>query len=154
MSEVTSIWDEVGTPSAALQYMVDGLRAVEKSKDFEIDMGWFYKPHSGGDVCFVCAATSALMQIEPLSKDNGRLWAPSELSAIEAQLPHRAGITNFELAMNSARLGELQSLFSSTGLLKHFDESFNRRWMLGDSDWQKQLPIIEDTIAELEALDL
>ena len=154
MSEVTSIWDEVGAPSAALQYMVDGLRAVEKSKDFDVDMGSFYQPFPGGGTCFVCAATSALMQMETLPSDlEGSDYG--ELSVVEDALPLRSDIVDFECAMDLAgRQGRLGDLFEYLGFHREDAAQFNKRWDLNSPNWKEQLPIIEDTITELEALDL
>lgn len=141
-----SIKKIVKTPSAALQFMVDGLRKQSKREDFFVSMSTFGS--SDGETCFGCAATCAIQEL------TGTNLTVKEINGVEERakaLNFDLGeLEHFECCINDAREGVLFNLFSFFGLLDKYESNYDDRFFLGSVDWKNQLTAVEKLIKELK----
>lgn len=141
-----NIKETVKTPSAALQYMVDGLRNHHKRIDFKVDMDTFGRPL--WNVCYGCAATCTIQQIagKNLTTD---FVGGTDRRAYQLNLDCNE-MDYFEDAINSARSGSLRALFYFFDLQQNWNQSFDERFFLDNHNWFRKLHKVEELITELK----
>ena len=152
-------------PSHVLQAMVNGLLKTKSDPLFEVDMGTFGTVKK--EICYGCGASVALAEMFGKGKLVSELMLDyvrthphrshsAQLSTVIALEPSRTKdsfsinqLYDLEKAVNSARLGEVVPLIKL--LTGEVNSSFNGRWSLNNENWEKRLPIVADTIAEMAA---
>lgn len=140
-------------PSEALQAMVDGLLKQSQRPDFRIDMStWGRKSgrkYKGQYICYGCAATCAVQEIA--DKDLSCEVVTALQLRAEALGFNGDDETNFEVAINSARIGDTNPLFGYFGIYNQ-PHKFNRTGIfLGTTTWRREIPNILAYIETLKA---
>ena len=166
-------------PSHVLQAMVNGLLKTKSDPLFEVDMGTFGTVKK--EICYGCGASVALAEmfgkgqsaselmrnlvalgetppIDPLGLSSGPYFSTPLSDCIDLNPSDREKLETgetylykLERAVNSARLGAVSRLIEM--LLNKTEESFDDRWFLGTDSWERQLPEVEKTIAEMRKVD-
>ena len=150
-------------PSTVLSAMVVGLLKSKDDRLFEVDMGTFGKVEE--EICYGCCATLTLAEMFGKGKLVSELMLDyvrthphrshsAQLSTVIALEPSRTKdsfsidqLYDLEQAVNSVRLGFVAPLIKL--LTGEVNSSFNGRWSLNNENWEKRLPIVADTIAEM-----
>jgi hypothetical protein len=152
---MTSIKDIVKKPSAALQYMVDGLRNQSKRDGFVIDMNVFgdWRGSRTEDktrliICFGCAATCAVQEVFKINYTDESIEY-RDLRALVINCD-ATDLGIFEEAIDEARLGIMDKLFKYFGYSISVKEGV--RFSLRNENWEKQIPLVEEYIKELISL--
>ena len=152
--------------SDVLQAMVTGLLKSKNDPNFVLKMRTYGYVESG--FCYGCAATLTLVEmfgegqsVSELMFDYVKAHAyrqnfvyahlsdviPLESSSGQDSLP--IDLKKIESLVDSVRLGDVSFLIKFlTGI---DNESFDDRWLLNDGNWEKCIPEIEATIAEMIA---
>jgi hypothetical protein len=137
--------------------MVDGLEVQDRAEGRGIDMTLYWSIGEDG-TCFACAATCAIQQLAGKPLDPKAAYSEfSEIVGENADIPaswghDRSDLRSFERAVDTARMGQVRSLFSymRAGRYEGDDPGFYLR----THDWERQLPIVREFIADLEAKGL
>ena len=151
--------------SDVLQAMVSGLLKSKDDPLFEVNMGTFGTVKK--EICYGCCATVALAEIFGKGKSASEMMLayvktlneqPDFIDAylsnvIELEPSSVQGsltldeLENLECSVNYARVGYVSQLIKV--LTGEIHESFNCRWCLDSHNWEKQLPVVQATIAEM-----
>lgn len=143
-----------GTPSIALQMMLDGLLKQSRRRNFRIAMTTFGNQDIIHDklICLGCAATCTIQQI------TNHNFTPEEIYSTGKRAKalgfDEYDLEVFERAMNDARQGDLVSLFSYCGKMSYLRPLFQNRFILHTQDWKNQVPNISELIHILKAKGL
>jgi hypothetical protein len=148
------------SPSDLLQIAIDGL--IENAADplFKPDMDTYGEKKYG--ICFGCLATCGLAKL------NGVLYSETVQKLSELHVDHfinfsnvasiagwtqkkRRDLEDYELAIDEARQGDLESLFEFCNIWPDDVRVFRCNFILDTDDWREQLPAVEAKIAELKA---
>jgi hypothetical protein len=132
-------------PSVALQFMVDGLKRQSLRNDFTVEMGSF-GDHIKDFKCFGCAATCTIQEIA--QKDF------VDFNVIETT--RRANFLGFDVyelswfegAMDFARRGKLSGIFNFCG--QQYEQPQEYPFFLTNDNWKEQIPVVQETIAQLK----
>ena len=144
--------------SIVLKAMVTGLLKSKADPNFTVEMDSF--GYVQDKLCYGCAATVTLVEMFGERRSASELMLgyvkpetyrfeiiPAFLSNI---LPNtQDSLFMLEIAVDSARLGDVSSLIEL--LTGEGNTSFDDRWALEDGNWEKCIPEIEATIAEMIA---
>lgn len=141
----------ISKPSQALQAMVDGLIEQNERPDFEINMNTFGTTSNG--MCYGCAATCAIQHLtgeDFTAKNIEDDYERSQLLQIDGD-----DLEHFECAIDEARCGYLNGLFSYFGVPASYlnDPKFEHQigTALEDSNWEERLPFFRERIKQLES---
>ena len=141
-----------GKVSTALQAMIDGLKFQSQRKDFRIDMSTFGDfsdlGNRGNPVCFGCAATCTVQQLSEVNFTDSQINSLEERS--RQTIRDSDDLEGFEYAIDSARMGNLISIFNYMGDRDSHEFSDDDRWFLSTDDWQEQLPLVQDFVDMLK----
>ena len=135
-----------GKPSDALEYMCDGLLKQDKREDFEIRMSSF--GHSEGRVCLGCSATSAIQEIAGQNLTVGNIRTRELIGFDSLELDE------FELVINSARLGSLRRLFNFCEVTEISCCEWSGLWFMLTGNWKSCIPTIRKAIREMRAVGI
>jgi hypothetical protein len=165
-------------PSDVLQAMVNGLLKTKSDPLFEVDMGtfgmvkqeicygcgasvalaeMFGTGQSASELMRNLVALGETPPIDPLGLSSGPYFSTPLSDCIDLKPSYREKLESIgtdlyklERVVNNVRLGDVTLLICL--LLNKTDESFDDfddRWSLGTDNWEKQLPEVEKTIAEM-----
>jgi hypothetical protein len=136
--------------------MVDGLEEQEKTNGRGIDMTLYWSIGEDG-TCFACAATCAIQQLAGKPFDPKAAYSEFGDKGENADIPaswgrDRSDLRSFERAVDAARMGQVGSLFSYMRAGEY--EGDHPEFYLRTHDWEQQLPMVRDFIADLETKGL
>ena len=148
--------------SIVLQAMVSGLLKSKDDPNFIVEMkayGYVKK-----NLCYGCCSTVTLAEMfgkgqlaselmfdiakhQPSLSPGFCLSSVLQLEPSSGQDSLPIDLRSLERTVDSARKGGVSSLIAFfTG---EINGSFDYRWLLEDDNWEEQLPIVEETIAEM-----
>ncbi len=141
-------------PSEALQAMLNGL---DDPGNLQVSMDTFYgylrREPAGGGICFGCAATCTLQYLA-----DKKLPACSDLKEdsyrakfFGLRLKH---FTEFEYAIDQARLGYLEPLFSFCECGNKWREDHDGLFALRLHTWREDIPKVKRFIKTLQEEEL
>ena len=152
--------------SIVLQAMVTGLLKAKNDSNFVVKMRTY--GYVKDQLCYGCAATLTLVEMfgegrsaselmlgyvnTPVAQPHlveAHLSDVLQLEPLEVQDSSPINLKKLERAIDSARTGKVSLLIGI--LTGRYDESFDDRWNLEDDNWEKCIPIVEVTIAEMIA---
>ena len=152
--------------STVLQAMATGLLKSKDDSDLIVTMRTYGEVKNS--LCYGCCATVALAEMFGKGRSVSELMfgyvkAPADrLKCTNAPLSNfiqlkpssnqdsfPIDLRNLEAAVDNARLGNVSELIHF--LTGEISESFNCRWKISNLNWEEQLPIVEETIAEMIA---
>ena len=152
--------------SIVLQAMVTGLLKSKDDPDFVVKMETFGKVKN--NLCYGCCATLTLVQMFGKGQSaseimlgyvNNQTDQPNsgyahladvvELEPSSGYNSLRIKLLYLESAVEMARRGDVSSLIKF--LTGESNKSFNDRWCLDNENWEEQLPVVNETIAEMIA---
>jgi hypothetical protein len=136
--------------------MVDGLEEQDRAEGRGIDMTLYWSIGEDG-TCFACAATCAIQQLAGKPLDPNAACKEFRDKGENANIPafwdhDRSDLRSFERAVDAARMGQVSSLFSYMRAGEY--EGDDPEFYLRSHDWEQQLPMVRDFIADLEAKGL
>ena len=151
MSEmaVMTFREILGKPSSALQAMVDGLRSC--GPNFVVYMNSF--GHIENGICYGCAATCCIQKatgkqyadfLEKYPDENPEDYASFYGISVEE-------FSDFEGAMDLARRGFISSLLDYFDIDAGSHYQWDSRFKLDDGNWQTQLFLVDEVIADMKA---
>jgi hypothetical protein len=146
-------------PSEFLQAMVDGLRAANADPQQQISMSSYGTVGFGG-VCFGCAATWTLQELEQrlLTVDEikalGFLTTVSTKRTFQVSEEQADRIVRFEFSMDSARSGRLGNLAYFCDIPFGELSPWEDQWSLKTENWKEVIPTVERAIAEMQSAGL
>jgi hypothetical protein len=141
-------------PSKAITFMVEGLERQNKRNEFRINMDTFGRRDLDG-VCVACAASCALQE---LTQKDYNQHTDMENSTDRAKFFDCSydDLHDFELAIDAARLGCLQTLFRFCfGKLTEEQKNYCNQLLfklpnLNTDNWENELSIYKMLIESLE----
>ena len=144
-----------GKPSVALKAMCDGLREHSKRDDFAVRMGTY--GDAEGNICYGCAATCAVQQIAGVRFTPNTVpvdhWHDGFENHAKACGILHADIREFEFAIDNAREGEMERLFSYFNVPVE-SRLGNGTWCMGTDNWPGEIRKVRHYIAKLQKLGL
>jgi hypothetical protein len=146
-------------PSDAIKAMLEGLRTLP-GDDFVVRMHTFGDTTSRRqdgewvDICCGCAATCAVHRLAHKKPDLEHIMCRNRSPYLGL---HFADMRDFEDAIDEFRKGNVSQLFWYYGLasVDVSSELWSKQlWFLQDSNWEEQLPMIEEYVKKLVAAGL
>lgn len=136
-----------GKPSVALTHMVKGLLKQSRRKKFKIYMGTFGK--QSRELCFGCAATCTIQNISKINFIPDSSICSIDGRSAKMKMDYRE-LDVFEIAIDSARSGDLVPLFRFCSLSEINARKFNNEIDLYTYNWKENLPAVRKVISELK----
>lgn len=144
-------------PSDAIKAMVAGLRELPNTR-YRVDMNTYGTvrddPNTGRCTCYGCAATYTVHELAAQSPSASTMSKRlTRASLLDLQQDEMA---DFEDAIDLFRRGKPYRLFEFYDLSSVAPWGLRRmqEWYLMNSNWDDQLPLIEDYAKKLEAAGL
>lgn len=139
------IKDLINKPSEALEAMVRGVERVKAKEwdNFVIDLDTFgYKV---GNTCFGCMATCAVYELGGKSPDTDNVLEKQRYFYLGFD---KCDLDDFEVAMNSARMGGFISLFRYFGFEYNFQ--YDNRFCITNENWETEIEKVNVLIKEMQ----
>jgi len=143
--EIKSI---ISKPSEALNAMVKGLYRQSRRKGFKIDMNTYGDSYHRSKICCGCAATCTIQEIAHknliFKKGEDIYYLTTRAEKLDLI---KEDVDVFEMAIDSARVGNYDRLFEYFGISEYWSKE---DFYLSTSNWKEDIPLVRKSIRKLE----